>query len=203
MSTGIFIKSAVLPKDYPDEAYPEVAILGRSNAGKSSLINAFFNTKIAFTSKTPGKTQHLNFFNYKNEYRIVDLPGYGYARRPGETVQQWQNMIESYLVSRRNLRGVLILMDVRRDWSEEERMLTKFLQIHGIPFLVVATKSDKLKFSALRQRLNSLQKQIGTVNLLAASAVSKAGLEEIKKYVFSIWVKSWQKNEFSQLSPHA
>ena len=119
-----FLKSAVNQEDYPPSDRPEVALVGRSNAGKSSLLNALAGSKIAKVSQEPGKTRLLNFFDYGKQYRFVDMPGYGYASRSGSEILSWQEMITKYSDVRENLHGVVLIMDSARDWQEEESNLS-------------------------------------------------------------------------------
>jgi len=127
-----FIKSAVHERDFPKERLPEVAFVGRSNSGKSSLINTLVNRKgLAKTSSTPGRTRLVNFFRINNKLTFVDLPGYGYAKVPGSMKSEWQPMIEGYLTDRDNLKGVVLIMDIRRPPEEEEELLIEFLNSLG------------------------------------------------------------------------
>ena len=143
-----FILSAVKPKGYPNSELPEIALAGRSNVGKSSLLNSLLERKkIAHVSKTPGRTQLINFFVVNDMLSVVDLPGYGFAKVPEAVKRQWGPMIDSYLRIRKQLRGVLLLLDIRRKPSNDDRLLLKALQDFQIPTLVVLTKSDKLSKS--------------------------------------------------------
>lgn len=109
-------------KDFPESKMKEIAMAGRSNAGKSSLINIWANTKIAKVSQSPGKTRLLNFFNMNNSYIIVDMPGYGYASRGGDEVTAWRKMVENYLKQRPQLAGLVLVMDIARDWEDDEEI---------------------------------------------------------------------------------
>ena len=141
-----FILSAVKPDQFPPEAGAEVAFLGRSNVGKSSLINALVSADgLAFTSSRPGCTQAVNFFQLDEGYRFVDLPGYGFAKVPQQITREWKELIESYLLGRGALRLAVIVLDARRGWMERDLELKEWLEVHGRPYLVVATKVDKLK----------------------------------------------------------
>jgi GTP-binding protein len=151
ITTAEFITSAVKPSQYPEVDFPEVAFSGRSNVGKSSLINILTNRKhLAKTSRTPGRTQLINFFLINKLFSFVDLPGYGYAKVPAAIKKNWAPMIESYLTLRRNLRGVISLIDIRRSPGEEERSLSEWLGAREIPIVWVLTKADK--FSRSRQQ---------------------------------------------------
>src|SRR5262249_29171002 len=145
VSSVEFVGAAARPGTYPKLSYPEVAFAGRSNVGKSSLINRLLDRKAARTSATPGRTQQLNFFVINKKLTFVDLPGYGYAQVSKQERGQWQKLIEDYLINSRNLRGVILIVDIRRGPEAEEEMLTDFLSYHQRPFLIVATKCDKLK----------------------------------------------------------
>jgi len=140
-----FIKSATKPSEYPLEKFPEVAIAGKSNVGKSSLINALVNRKnLAKTSSSPGRTQMINFFRVDGRLSLVDLPGYGYAKVPLEIRKTWKPMVESYLQTRPEIRLVILIMDARRGASADDLALLDWLDYHNIPSLIVLTKADKL-----------------------------------------------------------
>ncbi|RJE47726.1 MULTISPECIES: ribosome biogenesis GTP-binding protein YihA/YsxC [unclassified Dehalobacter] len=140
-----FVISAVKPQQYPEGSRPELAVSGRSNVGKSSLINKLVNRKaLAKVGKTPGKTQTINFFNINDEWYLVDLPGYGYAKVAQETRMQWGKMMQTYFRLRENLKGVIQLVDIRHQPTEEDRMMMEMLKVNNIPVLVVATKADKI-----------------------------------------------------------
>src|SRR6266478_917401 len=141
-----FIISAAKPDQFPLEEQAEVAFLGRSNVGKSSLINALVGADgLAYTSSRPGCTQSINFFQLDEGYRFVDLPGYGFAKVPQQITREWKELIESYLLGRGALRLAVIVLDARRGWMERDLELKEWLEVHGRPYLVVATKVDKLK----------------------------------------------------------
>lgn len=141
-----FILSAVGPEHFPKEELPEFAFLGRSNVGKSSLLNKLVGeTGLARTSATPGRTQSINFFRIGDKYQFVDLPGYGYAKVPREITRSWKSLIESYLGSRRSLVLCFLLLDSRRGWTEMDLELRDWLVGRGRPYLAVGTKWDKLK----------------------------------------------------------
>lgn len=140
-----FIKSAAKPKDYPPALLPEVAFVGRSNVGKSSLINVLAGRKaLVRTSSTPGRTQLINFFDINGKLTLVDLPGYGYAKAPPELRKQWGPMIETYLAKRENLKTVVLILDIRRIPSDGDLQMLRWLENYNIPPVLVLTKCDKL-----------------------------------------------------------
>ena len=149
-----FVTSAVKPEQYPEPAYPEVAFAGRSNVGKSSLINKLVNRRrLVKTSSTPGRTQLINFFLVNAGLSLVDLPGYGYAKVPAAVKKQWGPMVEAYIANRTNLKAVVLLMDIRRTPKAEEFNLMEWLRHHRVPMILVLTKADKLsKAQQNRQR---------------------------------------------------
>ena len=140
-----FVLSAKEPRHYPPALLPEIAFAGRSNVGKSSLINTLVKRKgLARTSNTPGRTQEINFFAVNDRFAFIDLPGYGYAKVPEKIRSHWGPMIETYLSQRETLRLVVLILDIRRDPSEEDRQLIGWLQYYRLPFLIVLTKIDKV-----------------------------------------------------------
>jgi GTP-binding protein len=143
--TAEYIISAVKPEQYPEGNRPELAVSGRSNVGKSSLINKFVNRKsLAKVGRTPGKTQTINFFNLNNEWYLVDLPGYGYAKVSHRIRQEWGKMMQTYFRRRENLRGVIQLVDIRHKPTEDDCLMVNMLWENEIPALIVATKADKV-----------------------------------------------------------
>ena len=156
-----FIKSATEPSHYPEGVFPEVAFVGRSNVGKSSLINALVRRKnLAKTSNTPGRTQLINFFLINHRYAFVDLPGYGFARVPEAVRRNWGPMVETYLKERTNLRLVILIMDIRRDPAAQELDLLPWLNHCRIPVLLVLTKIDKLSKSQVRFRAHRIEEML-------------------------------------------
>ena len=140
-----FVKSATKPSEYPPENLPEIAIAGKSNVGKSSLINTLVNRKnLAKTSSSPGRTQTINFFRVNEKISLVDLPGYGYAKVSLRIRETWKPMVESYLQTREGIRMVVLILDARRGASPEDLTLLDWLDYHQIPSLIVLTKADKL-----------------------------------------------------------
>lgn len=184
-----FIKSAVLPKDYPLSPKAEIAIAGRSNAGKSSFINALSKGKVAKVSSTPGKTRLLNFFAMEDSYVLVDMPGYGFAARSGDEVVEWHQMIETYLMNREQLRGLLLIMDIRREWTEDEELLKKFSDQRGFPMAVVLTKADKMTRNHINQAVAKAKKMSGLSAVFPVSSLKKTGQDEVEDYMYDNWVK--------------
>ena len=164
---------------FPREEFPEIAFLGRSNVGKSSLINALIGQKgLAFTSNRPGCTQAINFYRVGGAYYFVDLPGYGYARVSKDQTLQWKKLIESYL-ERQALRLCVMVLDARRGWMQKDLDLKNWLDVHDKPYLVVATKMDKLKNQSERQR-SLVALRNGAVNEpMLCSAKTGRGVREI------------------------
>jgi GTP-binding protein len=173
-----FVVSSGKPDTFPNDRLPEIAFLGRSNVGKSSLINALTGQrKLAFTSSTPGRTQTINFYRIDAEMYFVDLPGYGYARVPARFAQQWKVLIEQYLRNRETLKLACVILDARRGWMEKDLDLKRWLEHHGRPYLVVATKTDKLNQSELEHGLRAIRKE--GVEPMPFSALSGRGVREI------------------------
>lgn len=177
-----FIKSAAKPGQYPEETLPEIAFAGRSNVGKSSLINVLLNRRnLVRTSSTPGRTQLINFFRVNDEFTLVDLPGYGYAKVPLEVKKSWGPMMQSYLSRRENLRGVVLILDIRRTPVEEDLRMLDWLRGYGIPPLVVVTKCDKVSKNERAKQAAMISRAVGIVreDLCFFSALSKEGVETI------------------------
>jgi GTP-binding protein len=183
MTTVKYIKSAIFPKDFPVTKLKEVAFAGRSNAGKSSLINALVNSKIANVSKTPGKTRLLSFFNYKDQYMLVDMPGYGFAARSHGEVESWKGMIEGYLNHSDKLKGIILVMDIRRDWDEEEAQMKTYTEHFGMPLVLVLTKADKLSHSQQMKRAQEIQAQCTLKNIFICSSSKKKGLDDLQEHI--------------------
>jgi len=177
-----FVKSATKPSEYPPGNLPEVAIAGKSNVGKSSLINTLVSRKnLAKTSSQPGRTQTLNFFRVNEKLSLVDLPGYGFAKAPLEARRAWKPMVETYLQTREAIRLVILILDSRRGLSPDDSTLLDWLEYHEIPALIVLTKADKLsQFERARQK-----KGLAAVPLLEGrpllffSALTGEGKDEV------------------------
>ena len=179
ISSVDFVGAAAKIGIYPQLAHPEIAFAGRSNVGKSSLINSLLSRKIARTSSTPGRTQQLNFFEINKKLTFVDLPGYGYAKVSKQDRQQWQHLIEDYLITAKNLCGVVIIVDIRRGPEEEEAALCNFLMHHQRAFLIVATKCDKLKRGQIEQQRKMISMRLGSISPFLFSAETGAGKAEL------------------------
>lgn len=175
-----FIISAVKPEQFPREDLPEFAFLGRSNVGKSTLLNALAKKKgLAHTSSTPGRTQSINFFRVAGKWMFVDLPGYGYARVPKAITSSWKGMIESYLQDRQALELCFIILDARRGWMEMDLDLRQWLEGHGRRYAVIATKFDKLRTQQERNACVARLRHGGAVDVISFSAVTGQGVREI------------------------
>ena len=154
--------SAANKSHYPQDEIPEVALAGRSNVGKSSFINTLLNRKnLARTSGKPGKTQLLNFFNIDDKLRLVDVPGYGYARVSKKEREKWGRMIEEYLTSRENLKAVVSLVDFRHEPSADDVQMYEFLKYYEIPVIIVATKADKIPRGKWNKHVSVIRKAFG------------------------------------------
>ncbi len=161
IKTVEFVKSAVKPSQYPEYDFSEIAFAGRSNVGKSSLINTLIQRRnMVKTSSKPGCTQLINFFLVNEMLSFVDLPGYGYAKVSKKIRSQWQPMVNLYLSQRQNLLGLVLLIDIRRDPGKEELDMVDWLESHEMPYLVILTKSDKLSKTKQQKRLLSICSQM-------------------------------------------
>lgn len=179
--------SAVSPSQYPNEGFPEIALSGRSNVGKSSLINTLINRKgLARTSSQPGKTQTLNFYNIESELYFVDVPGYGYAKVSKKDREKWGQMIERYFSDRPVLRGVISLVDGRHEPTELDCQMIDFLHYYDLPILVCATKMDKIPRGKWNRTESQIRKKLALNpqdEIVLFSSVTKAGKEEVWNWV--------------------
>lgn len=181
-----FVKSAVHPKDYPPHDFRETALVGRSNVGKSSLINSVSGRRVvARVSRQPGRTQTLNFYSTDSNLWFVDLPGYGYAAVPKRVQRGFAPMIETYLEERTNLVGVIHVLDARHAPTDLDLVMKDWLLGHGIPTIYVATKWDKLKMNEQMPRRKAMEKAMEG-HVIPFSAVKGTGKEEVLK-VFRSW----------------
>ena len=180
ITSATFVKSAFKETDWPRDKRPEIAFLGRSNVGKSSFINSLLGVRgLARTSSTPGRTQSLNFFLINEEFWFVDLPGYGYARAPKDVKAQWSNAASEYLDKRDELALAIHLIDARHEPTTKDLQLHEWLVHHDKPYAIVATKADKLSQNELKKNLARAQRVLDTSNVLAYSAVTGHGANEV------------------------
>ena len=180
ITSADFLKSALKQTDWPQDNVPEIAFLGRSNVGKSSLINSLLGVRgLARTSSTPGRTQMLNFFLINRQFRFVDLPGYGYARAPKALQAEWSGAAEEYLAKRDQLMLSIHIVDSRHEPSKQDLQLHEWLVHHHKPHLIVATKSDKLSKNELRQNLKRAERLFGSENLISYSATKRQGRDQL------------------------
>lgn len=181
-----FLTSASKASQFPQDNRREVAFAGRSNAGKSSAINALcMNKSLARTSKTPGRTQLINFFPLDEERCLVDLPGYGYAKVPESVRREWQSLMEDYLSKRENLAGLVMIMDIRHPLKDYDLQMLEWCQHFGTPVHILLTKADKLKKGPASQSLLQVRKSLNDAAIEATvqmfSALNKTGLEELQR----------------------
>ncbi|WP_170007842.1 ribosome biogenesis GTP-binding protein YihA/YsxC [Bacillus fonticola] len=182
IQTAELVISAVRPSQYPDEGFPEIALAGRSNVGKSSFINCLIRRKaLARTSSKPGKTQTLNFYKLNESFYFVDVPGYGYAKVSKSEREKWGIMMETYLTTREKLQAVVLLIDSRHEPSEDDVLMYDFLKHYDLPCVIVCTKADKLSKGKQQKQL---QVAIQTLQvdpedpIVLFSAETKQGKEE-------------------------
>ena len=172
--------TAVKPEQYPVAGLPEFVFVGKSNVGKSSLLNAMAGRKsLARTSGSPGKTRVINFFNINKICMFVDLPGYGYAKISRRESEKWGSMIDHYLLNRKQLMAVFLLLDIRHDLTALDRQMLEWLTHYGFDVIAVATKSDKIKRSAVPSHLKRLRESTQIKDILAFSSDTKDGRDEL------------------------
>ena len=182
ITSAEFVKSAVKPSHYPSTDLPEIAFTGRSNVGKSSLINTLVNRKhLVKTSSTPGRTQLINFFIINKTISFVDLPGFGYAKVPDSVRKSWGPMIETYLSTRNALKGVVLIMDIRRIPGIQELNFIEWLHYYNIPSILILTKSDKLSKIKQKNQHLSIAKalRVNQEELILFSAKSRMGKDKV------------------------
>ncbi len=168
---------------YPKDGLPEVAFVGKSNVGKSTLINAMVRRKaLARTSSSPGKTRTINFYDVEHKMYIVDVPGYGYAKAPKTEIEKWGRMIETYLTERKELKAIVLLVDIRHEPGKNDVMMYEWLRHYGYDIIVAATKMDKINRSQIQKQLSVIRKGLGLRKedrLLPFSGETKAGVAEL------------------------
>ena len=179
--------SAVDPKQYPKDGYPEIAFVGRSNVGKSSLTNVLINRRNqARTSSQPGKTQTLNFYDIESKLFFVDVPGYGYAKVGQKEREKWARMIETYFATRKALDGVVMLVDARHEPGQLDKQMVEFLHYYDLPLLIVGTKIDKVPRSRRNKSESQIRKGLNLNaddSLVLFSAVDKTGKDAIWQWI--------------------
>lgn len=180
-------KLSEAPKDYGKE----IAFAGRSNAGKSSAINTLTRqNNLARISKTPGRTQLLNFFELDERRRLVDLPGYGYAKVPLAVKQKWHRMLENYLHNRHTLSGIILVMDIRHPLTDFDKQMIEWCEYAQLPLHILLTKADKLKYGATKNILLKVQKELSAVNIFVSlqifSSLKRKGIDEVHQ-VLDAW----------------
>ena len=181
--TAKFVTSAATLPQCPADEGAEIAFCGRSNAGKSSAINALTDQKgLARTSKTPGRTQLINFFSLEDETKLVDLPGYGYAKVPISVKEHWHRHLDEYLRDRKSLRGMVLLMDIRHPLKEFDEMMIEWSIDSGLPLHILLTKADKLKRGGQQNSLLGLRKHLPTeITVQIFSATKRLGIKDLEK----------------------
>lgn len=181
-----FVKSVAKLSEVPKPHFPEIAFIGRSNVGKSSMINTIFNRRnLAKISSTPGKTRLINYFILDDQLYIVDLPGYGYTKKFDEKSKNWKQLIEAYLSQNERLSNVFLLIDCRHDLMALDKIMIEWLKYYKISFRMVLTKSDKLSNNKFSRQLNKISRSFPDNSLIPFSAKSGQGREEIQGIIES------------------
>jgi GTP-binding protein len=198
-----FMLSAAKVDQCPADQGYEVAFAGRSNAGKSSALNTLTHASLARTSKTPGRTQLLNFFSLDDQRRLVDLPGYGYAKVPIPLKLHWQKHLEAYLGSRESLCGLMLMMDIRHPLTDFDRLMLDWSNASGMPLHILLTKADKLAFGAARNALLKVQGEIRKgwgeeISIQLFSAPKRLGVEDAQ-WVLARWLKLTEEQSAAQV----
>ena len=183
-----FIKSVADKENFIKSDMPQIAVCGKSNVGKSSFINMISNnSKLARTSNTPGRTRLINYFDFK-DFILTDLPGYGFAKVNKTEKEKWGELIETYLRNEKKLRRVLMLVDIRHDPTEDDKLFLKFLNFYRIPFNIIATKSDKLTKTKIKPQVQTIAEKLGVGidNITVVSSVNRQGKEDALKLIFGV-----------------
>ncbi len=180
--------TVVHPNDYPTDQLPEVVFIGRSNVGKSSLLNTLMNRKnLAYTSQNPGKTQTINFYQVNQLFYCVDIPGYGYAKVSKKQREAFGQMIEAYLTSRNTLKHAFLLIDSRHAPTEDDVLMAEYLWHYQIPFTIIATKSDKISNNRLKNHLSTIHKTIHLdVDIIPFSTITKLNRDTVLEKIDAI-----------------
>ena len=189
ITSSKFVTSVASKKNFIADGIPQVAFVGRSNVGKSSLLNMLTNrNKLAKTSSTPGRTRLVNYFLMNDSFYFVDLPGYGYAQASKTMVENWQALLAPYLTNNQNLKCVCVLVDSRHKPSELDEIMITYLSHYAIPFVIVATKTDKLVKSQVKLQMQMLASElkVGISNIVPTSSESRVGQEELLNKIESL-----------------
>lgn len=182
-----FITSATQKEHYPDHSLKEVAVFGKSNVGKSSLLNRLLRKDLVKVSQTPGKTQLINFFNKEDKYCLVDLPGYGYAKLSKQTLESWGEMMETYLQNRDSLAGGLLLVDIRRGLDQDDKWIESALRSINRPVAYIFTKCDKVKKNEFQKLKNKFQSLYSPV--FFTSSLKNLGVQEVEDFIYKTWIQ--------------
>lgn len=189
---NIDLTVAVAESGYPKDGLLEISFVGRSNVGKSSLINTMLGKKMAKVSQNPGKTRTINFYNIDNKFNLVDLPGYGYAKAPKSEVEKWGKMIETYLQEREELQAIALLLDIRHEPTENDVMMYQWLQHYEHEIIIIATKLDKIKRSQIQKHISIIKKKIDPDNkdlrVLTFSSLDKVGMDVLWEFVLDLCI---------------
>ncbi len=189
-----FLYSVNNPEQFPSYHFPEIAFIGASNVGKSSLINSLVQKKIAITSNTPGRTKQLNFFKlfgYKDGFIMVDMPGYGFARDSKKNIAHWQNLSLNYLANRKNLKKVFLLIEAQKQLKDHDRDIIKFFNIYSVDYQIILTKIDKLNRADQIQILEKIEKELSMLihkkpKIIATSASGKYGIDDLQNEIIKL-----------------
>lgn len=188
------VMSAVAPKQYPDDGRPEIALAGRSNVGKSSTINTILNRKkLARVSSSPGKTRTINFYLINEEFYLVDLPGYGYAKVSKSEKASWGRMMEMYLSNRPNLYEVVLLVDIRHEPTEDDKLMYDWIKYFGYGSIVVATKADKISRGKYQKHFKMIRQKLGMSpedKIIPISSLKKQGIDKLWSHVEDIFIEN-------------
>ena len=194
VTSSEIVISAVSPKQYPDDGKPEFALVGRSNVGKSSVINVMLNRrKLAKVSSSPGKTRTINFYIINEEFYLVVLPGYGYAKVSKSEKANWGNMIETYLKNRKNLYGVVLLVDIRHEPTADDKMMYDWIRYYGYDTIVIATKSDKISKGNYQKHFKIIRRKLdmpSTDKIIPVSSLKKEGVDKLWANLKELFIAS-------------
>ncbi|SNS66671.1 GTP-binding protein [Anaerovirgula multivorans] len=192
IKTSDFVTSAVVPSQYPEDMLPEIAFVGRSNVGKSSTLNTILGRKkLAKVSGTPGKTRTINFFIINKEFYLVDLPGYGYAKVSKSEKASWGKTMETYLNKRPNLQEILLLVDIRHEPTNDDKMMYDWIRHFGFGSIVIATKSDKITRGQMQKHLKVIREKLQMAKgdkIVPISSLKKEGIEALWSSIEELFI---------------